>query len=85
MGAYFVLYPSASIKTLVVFRVMYIPAFVYIGLWLLLQLVYGLLTAKAGTGLGVAWFAHIGGFVAGIVLIKGFAKPGPVKKKWYFR
>ncbi|HIJ66107.1 MAG TPA: rhomboid family intramembrane serine protease [Candidatus Hydrogenedentes bacterium] len=65
MGAYFVLYPSASIKTLVIYRVMDIPAFIYIGAWLLVQLVSGLLFAGADLQSGVAWFAHIGGFICG--------------------
>jgi len=70
MGAYFVLYPRARVLTLVpVFfflRLIYLPAFVLLGFWILLQVLYGCGSPTAGGG--VAYFAHIGGFVVGIVV-----------------
>lgn len=78
LGAYLVLFPHATILTLITFgffiRFVHIPAIVVLGFWIVLQLFSGFVTygaaARGGgeTG-GVAWFAHIGGFVAGIVLL----------------
>ena len=69
MGAYLVMFPSSRIKMLVliIFRTFKIPAFVFLGFWILQQIVstYGAaVTEDAG---GVAWWAHIGGFVFGVV------------------
>ncbi|MGQ9800459.1 MAG: rhomboid family intramembrane serine protease [Candidatus Saccharicenans sp.] len=67
LGAYLILYPSARVKTLVFLfiyiTVIYVPAWVLLGLWFVLQL------SNIGMGGGVAWFAHIGGFLAGLSLI----------------
>jgi membrane associated rhomboid family serine protease len=78
LGAYFLLFPYATILTLVVFgffaRAVHIPAIVVLGFWIVLQLINGWITASASamgrgdTG-GVAWFAHIGGFLAGMGLL----------------
>jgi membrane associated rhomboid family serine protease len=77
LGAYLLLFPYASIVTLVTFgvfvRLIHIPAVLVLGFWLVLQLVIGFLTMSvsirgAETG-GVAWFALIGGFLAGVVLL----------------
>lgn len=71
MGAYFILFPHSRILTLIpIFFIPYfieIPAFFFLGIWFLLQLVNA--SAKAG---GIAWWAHIGGFIMGIVLLKLF-------------
>jgi membrane associated rhomboid family serine protease len=77
LGAYLLLFPYASILTLVGFaffwRFVHVPAMVMIGLWILMQLLLGYLTVSASTGGaeigGVAWFAHIGGFLTGVVLL----------------
>ncbi len=70
MGAYFVLYPGARVLTLVpiffFIRFVYLPAFLLLGFWLLLQLLYG--CSSVGGRTGVAYFAHIGGFVVGLLL-----------------
>lgn len=74
LGAYFVLYPKAGIITWVfpVFRFV-IPAFLYLGAWIALQLVNGgsSLTQPSEDG-GTAYFAHIGGFLFGILTVKLF-------------
>jgi membrane associated rhomboid family serine protease len=67
LGAYFVLYPSSRVLTLVLVFLVRIPAWVFLGIWFLYQFVegnFGLLSASANGG-GVAFFAHIGGFVFG--------------------
>ncbi|MFH1006752.1 MAG: rhomboid family intramembrane serine protease [Candidatus Latescibacterota bacterium] len=71
LGAYFVRFPSARVSVLIFFfffiRVIRIPAVIVLGFWLVMQI----LQASAGVagGDGVAWFAHIGGFVAGMILM----------------
>ena len=72
LGAYLLLYPHARVVTLVFFgwfvRVIEIRALIVLGFWIVVQLASGLLTWGAQVG-GVAWFAHIGGFVAGLVMV----------------
>ncbi len=76
MGAYIVLYPKVRVDTLFIFfifiRVIPLPAWVMLGYWIGLQLLTGL----GGSGLsgGVAVWAHIGGFVAGLLLVWPFAR-----------
>lgn len=75
LGAYLFLHPLAKIRTLVVLFVFIttidIPALVFLPVWFLIQLFSGVasLDAGGGEGGGVAWFAHIGGFVAGPLLL----------------
>ena len=66
MGAYFVLYPRAHVKTLFIIRVYDIPAYVYLGVWIVFQGIYGAIVLAFGVHSGIAWFAHIGGFGAGV-------------------
>jgi membrane associated rhomboid family serine protease len=77
MGAYLVLYPRVRVFTLFFFvifiRVIPISAWMLLLWWFGLQVLFG--SASAGSGGGVAFWAHVGGFVAGVVLIKLFAKP----------
>jgi membrane associated rhomboid family serine protease len=72
LGAYLLLYPRAQVLVLIPLgfftRLMYIPAGFVLGLWFLLQLISGSATVGQGGG-GVAWFAHIGGFLAGMILV----------------
>ncbi len=77
LGAYLILFPRARITTLVFFgffiRLIKLPAIFVLGLWIIFQLFYGLSELSvSGGGAGVAWFAHIGGFIGGIILIKMF-------------
>ncbi|SKA84437.1 Membrane associated serine protease, rhomboid family [Caloramator quimbayensis] len=73
MGIYFVLYPFAKIRTL--FLLLWlpvfinIPAFIYIGFWFISQISNGILTLFGPVyGFGIAWWAHIGGFLYGIYI-----------------
>lgn len=82
LGAYLVLYPRAMVHTLVWFfffvRVVRVPAVVFLGLWFFIQFVQGVGAGAGQPGQGgVAWFAHIGGFVAGVVLIRLFIRGRP--------
>jgi membrane associated rhomboid family serine protease len=75
MGAYARLYPRAHVHTLLLlgfyFTTISVPAIVMLGYWFLLQVLGGLPTL-AGAGAGVAFWAHVGGFAAGVVLIGPF-------------
>ncbi len=74
MGAYLLLYPRARIMTLIpiffFFQFVEIPAFIFLGYWLFLQLFSGSLT-PSNIG-GIAFWAHIGGFISGLIFIKIF-------------
>lgn len=78
LGAYLILYPKARVNTLVFFifiiRIIPIPAAFVLGFWFFMQLM------NMGGGGGVAWFAHIGGFLIGIGIIKLITKKRP--KVW---
>lgn len=63
LGAYFLLYPRARVLTLVFWWILPVPAFFILGLWFIAQVM------NIGIGGGVAWFAHVGGFLVGVVLI----------------
>jgi membrane associated rhomboid family serine protease len=67
IGAYLVLHPKARIKVLVSYFLVWLPAYVVLGAWIGLQFVSAAMD-PGGAG-GVAWWAHIGGFFAGIALI----------------
>ncbi len=68
LGAYFILYPMARVMTLVFIWIVPLPAAFILGLWFLMQIL------NLGLGGGVAWFAHIGGFLVGIGLVRAFPK-----------
>jgi membrane associated rhomboid family serine protease len=77
LGAYFLTYPKARILTLVpiviIFYVIELPAYFFLGFWFLIQLIQGSLysmnSADTVSG-GVAWWAHVGGFAAGVLLLQ---------------
>ena len=75
LGAYAVMFPRARVYTLVpffpFFQVIPLPAVLMLGVWFLFQFVAGAISAsQGGAGGGVAWWAHIGGFVFGVVVTK---------------
>jgi membrane associated rhomboid family serine protease len=79
MGAYFLLFPSARVLTLVpliiFFTFIWLPAWIVLGYWFVLQFLSGAATSiaystRTGGGGGIAFWAHVGGFVAGIIMIK---------------
>jgi hypothetical protein len=74
MGAYFILYPGSRILTLIpiIFIPWFveIPAFFFLGIWFLLQFINA--AGSSGQAGGIAWWAHIGGFVFGILFLKLF-------------
>jgi rhomboid family protein len=78
MGAYLILYPRVRVFAMVpigfILTSIALPAWAMLVYWLLLQFVSGLTLLGRDTGGGVAFWAHVGGFVAGVVLIKLFAR-----------
>jgi len=91
MGAYFVLYPHSRIVTLiplfVFFHVMEVPAIVFLGLWFVLQFVSGVGSIAAATGGepagGIAFWAHVAGFVAGVSGVLVFRRPERQRVEWW--
>lgn len=77
LGAYFLLFPRSRVVTFIpVFFFPWfvqIPAFIYLGIWFFSQVANGLMIEQAMSG--IAWWAHIGGFVTGLVLVRAFARP----------
>jgi membrane associated rhomboid family serine protease len=86
LGAYLLLYPRVRVHALLYLGIyvtsIVVPAYLMLGYWILLQIVSSLssLGAHHETG-GTAFFAHIGGFVAGLVLIRLFAKPDYLERR----
>jgi membrane associated rhomboid family serine protease len=83
LGAYLLLYPTAKVHTLIFFgffiQVVRIPALVVIGFWGLIQVINGVISKGFMTQTGVAWFAHIGGFIFGLLTIKLWL---PKRRQW---
>jgi membrane associated rhomboid family serine protease len=68
MGAYMLLHPRARILTLVFIFPLPVPAVIFLGLWYVMQFVSGINALGGGASGGVAWWAHIGGFLLGMLL-----------------
>jgi rhomboid family protein len=82
MAAYFVLFPRARIVAmfLIVFWPVFfqVPAWVYLGVWFLIQFFSGTLASAAGVqAAGIAWWAHIGGFATGLLTFWAFLRREP--------
>jgi len=75
MGGYLVLHPHRRVRVLMFRMLTDVPAYVAVGLWFVFQLIsaFGVIGQGAQSGGGVAFMAHIGGFIAGVVLVKLFA------------
>ncbi len=88
LGAYFILYPGAKVITMIpVFIFPWfvdIPAFLYLGIWFVSQLSSGLLSLGAVSDFGgVAWWAHIGGFVFGFLMVRLFTRKVKTYRQLY--
>ncbi|RME87646.1 MAG: rhomboid family intramembrane serine protease [Anaerolineae bacterium] len=79
LGAYMILFPQSRVVTLLpiffFFTFVEIPAVFYLGFWFLSQVYSGLFSLAGASGSGVAWWAHIGGFVFGMLAVGVFARP----------
>lgn len=74
LGAYLVLYPHGRVATLVLIFIFHFRAAFFLVFWFLLQILSGL-EQGGGQAAGVAWWAHVGGFLAGMFLIRFFRRP----------
>ena len=72
LGGYLILFPKNQVRVFVIGTILRVPAFITLGLWIGLQLLSGWGSIGAEGG-GVAYAAHIGGFIAGMILVKLFA------------
>jgi len=85
MGAYILLYPRVRVHTLVTLgffvTTIALPAYVMLGYWFLLQLLLGAVGALSRMEGGVAFWAHVGGFIAGMALIRLFANPEYLERR----
>jgi membrane associated rhomboid family serine protease len=87
LGAYLLMFPGARVWTLVIFgffvRFVPIPALVVLGFWIVVQVINGAFTFGRGESGGVAFLAHVGGFVAGMALVSLFRRrPRLTYRRW---
>jgi membrane associated rhomboid family serine protease len=91
MGAYFVLYPHSRIITLlplfIFWQIIEVPAVLFLGLWFVLQLFSGvgtmLMATQGGSAGGIAFWAHVAGFLAGVVFVYAFRRPERARVEWW--
>ncbi|HMD80773.1 MAG TPA: rhomboid family intramembrane serine protease [Anaerolineales bacterium] len=78
LGAYLISFPGARIASLVpilfIFTIVEIPAIIFLIFWFVSQLYSGLFTMQGGAASGIAWWAHIGGFIFGLIMISFFRR-----------
>ena len=88
MGGYLVMHPRRTVRVIVLRMLTSVPGFVAVGMWFVLQLIsaFGVIGQGPQSGGGVAFMAHIGGFIAGVVLVKLFAVGSrPPARSWASR
>lgn len=73
LGGYLLMFPRRSVRVIAFYTLITVPALLAVGIWFVMQVVGGFGTPNEAAGGGVAYAAHIGGFIAGLVLIKLFA------------
>jgi membrane associated rhomboid family serine protease len=84
LGGYLLLFPTRRVHVWVLLGIISVPAFVALGLWIVFQVVNGMGALGGQEEGGVAYAAHIGGFVAGLLLVKVFDRPKLRQKKGIF-
>ncbi|MBI5519450.1 MAG: rhomboid family intramembrane serine protease [Desulfovibrio sp.] len=79
MGGYVMLYPRGKVLTfipiIIIPYIVSLPAWLFLGLWFLSQIFSGLFEQLGGQAQGIAWWAHVGGFLAGMFLVRLFMRP----------
>jgi len=91
MGAYFVLYPRSRILALlplfIFWQIIEVPAVLFLGLWFVLQLFSGvgtmLMATQGAPAGGIAFWAHVAGFLAGVILVYAFRRPERARVEWW--
>jgi membrane associated rhomboid family serine protease len=88
LGAYLMLYPTRRVHVFFIFTVVSVPALLALGLWIVLQIMNGMGALGGSEAGGVAYAAHIGGFFAGLLLIRFFtpavAEPVRTRRRGFF-
>jgi membrane associated rhomboid family serine protease len=86
LGAYLLLFPGARVASLVpilfIFTLIEIPAVIFLLFWFVSQLFSGLISLEGANGGGIAWWAHIGGFLFGIIAVNLFAQRRAYYRSW---
>jgi membrane associated rhomboid family serine protease len=86
LGAYLISFPRSRIASLVpilfIFTIIEIPAVIFLVFWFITQLYSGLFAMQGASASGIAWWAHIGGFVFGLLMVSFFARR-TVYRNWY--
>ena len=86
LGAYLVSFPRSRVASLVpilfIFTIVEIPAVIFLAIWFIIQIYSGLFVMQGANAANIAWWAHIGGFVFGAVMVSFFARR-PAYKNWY--
>ena len=83
LGAYLVMLPAASVLTIVFFFLVEVPAVVFLGFWFLFQLWEGgYAVTHPESGGGVAFFAHVGGFLFGVLTVRAFKIRDPLSPRF---
>jgi membrane associated rhomboid family serine protease len=90
LGGYFLLFPRARVITLFLLFIfpwfVEIPAVIFLGFWFVTQLFSGLSSLGTAAGMemgGIAWWAHVGGFVFGLLLVRIFSRRPRAYQRWY--
>jgi membrane associated rhomboid family serine protease len=78
LGGYILLFPTRSVHVWVLLGIMSVPAFIAVGIWFVFQVINGMGMLGGDEAGGVAYAAHIGGFIAGLLLVKLFVDRRPV-------
>jgi len=86
LGAYLVSFPRSRVASLVpilfIFTIVEIPAVLFLAFWFIIQIYSGLFVMQGANAANIAWWAHIGGFVFGAVMVSFFAVR-PAYRNWY--
>jgi membrane associated rhomboid family serine protease len=85
MGGYLLLFPGRSVRLWILWGIFSVPAFIAVGLWFAFQVMNGIGILGGEEAGGVAYAAHIGGFLSGLILVKLFTNPKrPVEEQQAF-
>lgn len=81
LGGYLVMYPKRRVHVWFLLGIISVPAVLALGIWIIFQVINGMGTLGGQEGGGIAYAAHIGGFVAGMILVKFFARKPVIKQR----
>ena len=86
LGAYLISFPRSRIASLVpilfIFTIVEVPAVIFLIFWFLIQIYSGVFMMQGAAASGIAWWAHIGGFIFGVIMVSFFARR-PAYRNWY--